>query len=126
MGSPQGSDTLACLAVMVEKSGDPLMYRAQDCNLAGTHQLCGLPGGCPSNYYLHEGLCYQVLSPDTPFTDLTEALSACLTKGSTLAYPETLARITYLEGLLRMQDNFGESGTAVLGLNDKYVMQVRK
>ena len=58
---------------------------------------------CPDHFYPHQGLCYSVLSPATPTHSLSEAIALCVDNGGGLAYPETMERLTFLEGLVKVR-----------------------
>ncbi|XP_050712793.1 uncharacterized protein LOC126996423 isoform X2 [Eriocheir sinensis] len=115
-----GNDTNPCLAVRVMADGKT-QYRVQNCSRVDTNYLCMYPGMCPANFFFHEGLCYKVVPPVTTLTDLSDAIALCNDEGAVLAYPETMARLTFIEELIKAQDSYAMSqpANAVLALNDR-------
>ncbi|XP_069191903.1 uncharacterized protein [Procambarus clarkii] len=111
-----------------------LQGRAQSCFLNTTRYICRRPAFCPNNYSQYKGLCYNVLDTAT-YTgvyinrtgDHIEALKHCMADGSSLAYPESLDVLQYLESLVRqkalnsvnIQTSLQETKIAIIGLNQR-------
>ncbi|KAK7066793.1 hypothetical protein SK128_022460 [Halocaridina rubra] len=68
------------------------------CLDAATHYACMLPAYCPDPYTEYEGACYSAMQYSG---DAISGLTNCGTSGGQLAYPQNVATMDFLAGLVR-------------------------